>query len=48
MEASLACGSAVLLFSFAQKNSQREFFCAKDRESFTLLAARCSSGSVTV
>jgi hypothetical protein len=30
MEARFACGSMVLLFSFAQKNSQREFFCAKD------------------
>jgi hypothetical protein len=28
--ARFACGSMVLLFSFSQKNPQREFFCEKD------------------
>jgi hypothetical protein len=35
MEARFACGSMVL-FSFSQKNSQREFFCEKDQVSSTL------------
>jgi hypothetical protein len=29
-DVSFACGSKVCLYSFAQKNSQREFFCAKE------------------
>jgi hypothetical protein len=47
MKSRFACGSMVLLFSFSQKNSQREFFCEKELESSTLPEAQRSSESRT-